>query len=117
MKSAYVGLIRQFTPDGLTGVIDTAPLDDRIRPGEIDIFKNTEPGCHLLEWHLAADAVLVDNQHLAGFQIAHDRGANDVQRAGLGRKKPGVVTLAKNQRAYPMWVAHPDQHVIGDADE
>ena len=112
-----VGLACQLAANGLAGVIDAASLDDRIRAREIDIFEDTEPRRDLLERHLAADAVLVDDQHLAGLKIAHDGGADDVEGAGFRRQKPGVVTLAKDQRPHPVRVAHPDQHVIGDADE
>ena len=112
-----VGLARQLAANGLAGVIDTASLDDRIRAREINIFEDTEPRRDLLERHLAADAVLVDDQHLAGFKIAHNGGTNDIEGAGFGRQKPGIVTLAKDQRPHPVRVAHSDQHVIGDADE
>jgi hypothetical protein len=57
---------------------------------------------------------LVDDDHLAGFDVADEVGADDVERAGLRGDDVGVAELAQHQRAHAQRIAHADHHVLGD---
>ena len=71
-----VGLDRalagQFDADLLAHVVDVAAFDDRIGPGEIDIFEDAEARPARLERKHALDAALGDDDHFAGLDVAHE---------------------------------------------
>ena len=53
-----------------------------------------------------------DDHDLAGLDVAHELGADDVERAGLGGEDPGVVEPAEHQRPHAERVAHADHRVL-----
>ena len=63
-----------------------------------------------------ARALLVDDHQLAGPQLALEAGADQVERAGLGRQHPGVVEAADDQRADPVGVAEAGQATLREHD-
>ena len=56
-----------------------------------------------------AGALLVDDDQLAGLQLALRGGADQVECARLGGQHPGVVQPADHQRADAVRVAEPGQ--------
>ncbi len=54
----------------------------------------------------------VDDDHLARLDVAHEIGADDVERAGLRGQDPGVAELAQHQRPDAQRIAHADQSVL-----
>jgi hypothetical protein len=50
--------------------------------------------------------VLVDDDHLAGLELALERRAHDVERRCLGCEHPSAVEAAEAQRAEAVGVAH-----------
>ena len=56
------------------------------------------------------DFAILDHHHLARLNLAHKLGADDVQRAGFGRERPGAVAEpAKDERPNAQGIAHADQ--------
>ena len=77
---AFAGQLRA---DPLARVIHRHPLDDGIRPGKIDVFEHAEPRGIAGERLDGAHPAVIDHHDLAGLDIAHEFGADDVERAGL----------------------------------
>ncbi len=50
-----------------------------------------------------------DDDHLAGFDLADELGADDVERAGFRCQSPALADLTQHQRAHAKRVAHTDQ--------
>ena len=51
----------------------------------------------------------VDDDHLAGFDVAHEVGADDVEGGGLAGEHPATGDPAEHQRAEAVPVAHADE--------
>ena len=63
------------------------------------------------------DAVLGDHDDLAVLDVAHEAGADDVERAGLGGEDVAAVELAEDERADAERIARADQLLVGERDE
>ncbi len=61
--------------------------------------------------------VLGDDDDLAVLDVAHEVGADDVERAGLRGEDVAAVELAEHQRADAERVARADQLLVGQRDE
>ena len=94
-----VGVDRAFLgelhADALAGIVDADALDLLIGPGEIDVLEDAEAARLLGEGLDRAQAVAVDDDDLAGLDVAHEAGADDVERAGLRGQDPGVLEPAR----------------------
>ena len=110
-------LARELRAGRLAHVVDAAAADDRIRPREIDVFEDAGPRRHRQERLVRMRAVLVEDQNLAVVDVAHILGADDVERAGLGREDRAAVELAQHQRPNAERVARADQFLVGQADK
>ena len=63
---------------------------------------------------LAAEAVAIDDHHLARRDVAHEVRAEQLEGAGLRGDDPGAVLgLADRQRAEAHRIAHRDHRVLG----
>ena len=67
------------------------------------------------------DAEVVDDHDLAGFDVADEVGADDVQRAGFAGEHPGVAALgvlqvAEDEGTDAHRVAGADQGLVGQRD-
>src|SRR3712207_7484442 len=62
--------------------VHAAAADRRVRPGEVHVLEDAALGLGRGEV-LAAQAVLVDGDQLAGLHLADDGGTDDVERRGL----------------------------------
>ena len=58
-----------------------------------------------------------DHHHLAVLHLAHELGADDVERAGLRREHPGIAELAEHERPDAEGIARADQLLVGEADQ
>src|SRR5262249_33257947 len=103
--------------DALARVVDAGALDDRVGPREVDVLEDAEAALGRREGAVAGDAVLGDDDQLAGRDVAHEGRADDVERAGLRRQDPGVAELAEDQGAYAQRIAHADQRIVDQRDE
>ena len=63
---------------------------------------------------LARPSSVIDH-HLAVLDVAHELGADDVERAGLGGQDQASSELAQHQRPDAERVAHADQLLVGQA--
>ena len=62
-------------------------------------------------------AVLVDDDELAGPDVALEVGADQVERAGLGGDDPVVAEPAERERPEPVRVAEGDERAVGERDD
>ena len=84
--------------------------DDAVGAGEVDVLEDAEGVALLLDGLHRVEAVLVDDDRLAGLDLADERRAEVVEGAGLGGDDPAVaVELADAERADAVGVAHGDQ--------
>ena len=58
-------------------------------------------------------ALFVDHEDLAGLDLAHVLGADQIERAGLRRDDRRAVEIAEDQRTKALRIAHRDQRVLG----
>ena len=101
----------------LADVVDGAPADDGVGPGEIDVFEDAGPGRADGERAMALDAFVGDDDDLAVVDLADEFGADHVERAGLGGENIGAAEPAEHQRPDADRIARADQHLVGQADE
>ena len=88
-------LAGELGADALADLVDAAPFDGRVRPGEIDVLEDAEAALRRREGEQALDAVLGHDHHLAGLHVAHEARADDVERAGLGGEDGGPVEIRR----------------------
>src|SRR6185312_3282205 len=101
--------------DAFARLVDVVAVDDAVGPSEIDVLEDTEALAAAASKGLAAvQAGGIDGDELAGLDIAHELGADDVERAGLRRQDPGIGELADHQRAHAHGIAHADDAVLAD---
>ena len=67
-------------------------------------------------------ALVVDDDDLAGLDVAHELGADDVERAGLAGQHPGDAAVggadaAEDERADAQRIAHADQRLVAHRDQ
>src|SRR5205814_7723343 len=103
---------RQFATDALARLIDAVSLDDAVRTREVDVLENAEPGRHIGKRPDAPDPAGADDDDLAGIDVAHEIGAEDVARARPGGDDPAASAPAERQRAHPQRVPQPDDLVL-----
>ena len=95
MTSASAGASRASCDAHLLAdVVDGAAADDGVGAGEIDVFEDARARRAQREGAVALDAVGGDDDDLAVLDLAHELGADDVERAGLrgehvGRRRAG----------------------------
>ena len=102
----------ELAADALARLVDAGAFDDAVGAGEIDVLEDAEPAVAAVERHQAFDPAGADDDDLAGLDVAHEIGADDVERAGLRGEDPGVAEPAQHQWPHPQRVAHPDDPVL-----
>ena len=65
----------------------------------------------------AAQAVLVDGDHLAGLDLADEGGTDDVEGRGLGGDHPAALEAAEHERPDALRVAGGVERVLVHPDE
>ena len=73
--------------------------------------------CCLVERLDRAQAGAVDDHDLARLDVAHEAGAEDVERAALGGQDPGIVEAADAERPHAHRVAHAEQRLVGQQQQ
>src|SRR4029453_17301800 len=58
-----------------------------------------------------------DDHDLAVLDLAHELGADDVERASLRREHPRLAELAEHERPDAVGVARADQLLMGEPDQ
>ena len=102
--------------------IDAAAADDGVGAGEVDVLEEAEPlglrreRLQRVDGDAAIRLGLADH-HLAVLDVAHELGADDVERAGLRGKDRLAVELAEDQRPDAVGVAGADQLGAGQRDQ
>ena len=66
---------------------------------------------------VALEPLAGDHHDLAVLHLAHELGADDVERAGLGGEHPGVAELAEDERPDAERIARADQLLMREADQ
>ena len=66
---------------------------------------------------VALDPLARDHHDLAVLDLAHELGADDVERAGLRGEHPGLAELAEHQRPDAVGIAGADELLVGEADQ
>ena len=113
-----------------SGLVQVAALHVRIGPGEVDELEDAQRGRRLGEADGARRLAGLEDDHLAGLDVADVFGADDVERGGLGRQAPadrGVVAApqavvgvdpaagrqpAEDERPEPERIAHADDPAL-----
>ncbi len=80
-----------------------------VGPGEVDELEEAELGIGFGEALAVVQARRVDDDHLAGLDLAHEVGADDVERCGLAGEHPATLDATEDQRPEPVGVAHADE--------
>ena len=109
------------------GLVQVAALHVRIGPGEVDELEDAQGGRRLGEADRARRDAGLEDDHLAGLDVADVFGADDVERGRLGREAPagrGVVAGATGRRRgrpsarrQPPEDERPEAERIADADD
>ena len=71
------------------GGVDAAACDGGVGPGQVDIFEEAALGLGVGE-SLAAQPGAVDGDELAGLDLTHETGADDVKGGGLRSDHPAT---------------------------
>ena len=92
-------------------------MDDRIGPGEIDVFEDAGPSRLPWQRKKALHPFVVDDHHFAVFDVADEFRSNDVEGAGLRAKNGAALKLAEHQRANAERIAGADKLLVGQRDQ
>ncbi len=65
----------------------------------------------------AAHAVPIDHHDLAGLDVTHEVGPQDVQRASLGGEEPGAVELPQHEGTHTQGIAAAQDAVVEQCDQ
>ena len=97
--SVHRVLLREPAPHLHAGLVHRAAVDGGVRAREVHVLEDA-PGGRGLRETARAQPVLVDRDELAGLDLAHQGGAHDVQRGGLGGHHPAAFETAQHERAH-----------------
>ena len=86
------------------------------------MYSNTQNRSRVAAERLdAVHALVVDDDDLARLDVAHEVGADDVERAGLAGQHPAAGALdadaAEDQRPHAQRVAHAHQRLVRQRDQ
>ena len=95
-------LARELHAHLLANVVDVAAADDGVGPREVDVLEDARPRRSLREGTVALDAVGGDGDDLAVLDLAHELGADDVERAGLRGEHIGAAERPSTSGRIPM---------------
>ena len=110
------GLTGQYLPHPAAGGLERGAVHLRVRAGEVDVLEDAERLALALDQHPGADAVLADRDQLAGLDVAHVLGADDVQRAGLAGHAVVLAQAPEDQRPDAGRVPEGQDALVGHHD-
>ncbi len=97
MSAGTLALARQLAAELLPHLVDVAPEDLAVGTREVDVLEHA-----VVRLGAAANGrtdsrpfALVDDDDLAGLDLAHVGGVDQIERAGLGRDHHGVADRAR----------------------
>jgi hypothetical protein len=98
--------------------IDVAVGDVAIRAGEIDVLENTKGAALMLGKGLdALQAVLVDDDDLAGLNVTNKFGVDEVECASFAAKDVGIAEFADAKGTETKRIARANQFLFRHQDE
>ena len=116
--SASAGASRaSWRPEKQAGGEHVAAEDLAVRPREIDVLEHALADGLGREGMEGTDAVAIGDHQLAGLDVAHVLGVDQVEGAGLGADDGGPVQPAQDQRAEAPGVAGRHQRVGGEEEQ
>ena len=93
--------------------LERRSVHPRVRPREVDVLEHAERLARALDDHPLLQPVGRDRDHLPGPYVAHELGADDVERARLaGHAVAAVREPAERERAQPGRVAERHDAVL-----
>src|SRR6478609_1142656 len=98
------------------GLVHDPAADDGVGAGEVDVLEHAALGLGLGE-RVRAQAVLVDDDELTGFDLADDGGADRLQGRRLGRDDPAPLEAAEREGTHAPRVAGGIQRRLVHEDE
>src|SRR3989454_12371063 len=84
-------LTRELSPQCLPHRVDVPPPEDRVGPGEVDVFEDALQALGGRERVDRAEARVRDDHDLAGLDVALPPRLHQVERARLRGEDPGVA--------------------------
>src|SRR6476620_8807921 len=116
-RDHQVGLDRRLAPEDLAHpparLLQDLALQAAVGAGEVDVLKDAA-GAAVGLHHLAGlQPALGQADHLAGVDLAHQFGADDVEGAALGGDDEAVTEAAEAERPDPVRVAEGDDRPLG----
>ena len=111
-----------------TGSRETAPHLDAhlghvaaaqvaVGPREIDELENAEGRRGRSERAQRADTIGIDDDNLAGFDLAHELRADEIEGARFGRQHMRLAEAPEHERTESTRIAHADQRFGCEHDE
>ncbi len=92
--------------------------EHRVRPREIEELEDAEgTRRRRLDRLHAAQPVVVDEHRFAALDLAHELGADEIERTRLGGDDPVVMNFAEHERAEAVRVAKRDELALRERDD
>ena len=104
----------QLPAQGFARQVDRVrPEDLAVRPGKVHVFEHAHRGLGLREGPVAADAVLVQHDQFARFDLSHTIGSDQIESAGFGGHQPTLLHAPQAERAESVRVPGGDHTLVG----
>src|SRR5438105_13111816 len=98
-----------------TGAVHLDTREARVRASEVEELEDAERAAVVLRDRLRrTDAAVVRDDELARTQLALEGGADEIERARLGRNDPVVAELAEAERPHAARVAEGHERAFGE---
>ena len=108
-------LLRELLAERVAHLVDRLAEEHRVRPREVDVLEDAAAearrGRLRREEPLAAEPVAVDDDELAGLDLAHVLRLDEVERGGLAREHPAALEPAEHERAEAHRIARADERL------
>ena len=114
LDRAFAG---EFGADVLAALVDRNAIGDAIGATEVDMLEDARPGLGRSEGAKAAQALVVDQDHLARSDLALEPRPDHVERDGLGSEDHRIADPAHDQRPDAERVAAGDQPDLGQDEQ
>ena len=110
-------LAREHAAEIGAGLVDALAEDVAVGPREVHVLEDAVRQLRYGEGPVRLHAVGADHQHLAGLDVAHVVGANQIERARLGADDPRVGELAERERTEAVRIPDGNQPVLREHHE